>query len=45
MQHITTAAPDDAIIGVAIEAMNAALTGKVPEKEQPAEGGEAESDE
>lgn len=45
MQHITTAEPDDAIIEVAIEAMKAALTGKVPEKEQPAEGGEAESDE
>lgn len=32
MQHITTAEPDDAIIEVAIEAMKAALTGKVPEK-------------
>ena len=32
MQRITTAEPDDAIIEVAIEAMNACLSGKVPEK-------------
>lgn len=32
MQRITTCEPDDEIIEVAIEAMNAALTGKVPEK-------------
>ena len=37
MQRITTAEPDDAIIEVAIEAMKAALTGKVPEKEEPAD--------
>ena len=35
MQRITTAEPDDAIIEVAIEAMKAALTGKVPEKAEP----------
>ncbi len=35
MQRITTAEPDDAIIEVAIEAMKAALTGKVPEETQP----------
>ncbi|MEE1139191.1 MAG: DUF1385 domain-containing protein [Acutalibacteraceae bacterium] len=35
MQRITTAEPDDAIIEVAIEAMKAALTGKVPEEIQP----------
>lgn len=35
MQRITTAEPDDAIIEVAIEAMKAALTGKVPEITQP----------
>lgn len=35
MQRITTAEPDDAIIEVAIEAMKAALTGKIPEKAQP----------
>jgi uncharacterized protein YqhQ len=32
MQRITTAEPDDAIIEVAIEAMNACMSGKVPEK-------------
>ncbi len=32
MQRITTAEPDDAIIEVAIEAMNACLSGKVTEK-------------
>ena len=37
MQRITTAEPDDAIIEVAIEAMKAALTGKAPEKEEPAD--------
>ena len=35
MQRITTAEPDDAIIEVAIEAMNACLSGEVPEKPQP----------
>lgn len=35
MQRITTAEPDDAIIEVAIEAMKACLSGKVPEKPQP----------
>lgn len=43
MQRITTAEPDDAIIEVAIEAMKAALTGKVPEITQPEI--EAENDE
>ncbi|MBQ2847964.1 MAG: DUF1385 domain-containing protein [Clostridia bacterium] len=35
MQRITTAEPDDAIIEVAIEAMNACLSGDVPEKTEP----------
>ena len=35
MQRITTAEPDDAIIEVAIEAMNACLSGEVPEKTEP----------
>ena len=43
MQRITTAEPDDAIIEVAIEAMKAALTGKVPEDTKPET--EAESEE
>lgn len=43
MQRITTAEPDDAIIEVAIEAMKAALTGKIPESAQPET--EAESEE
>ncbi|MBR5112814.1 MAG: DUF1385 domain-containing protein [Clostridia bacterium] len=37
MQRITTAEPDEAICEVAIAAMNAALTGEVPAKEEPAE--------
>ena len=37
MQRITTAEPDDAIIEVAIEAMKAALTGEVPEKNEEQE--------
>lgn len=41
MQRITTAEPDDAVIEVAIEAMNACLSGKVPEKPQT----DAENDE
>lgn len=35
MQRITTAEPDDEIIEVAIEAMKACLSGKVPEKDEP----------
>ena len=42
MQRITTAEPDDAVIEVAIEAMKAALTGKVPEKAEPEADAESE---
>lgn len=42
MQRITTAEPDDAVIEVAIEAMKAALTGKVPEKAEPESDAESE---
>lgn len=42
MQRITTAEPDDEIIEVAIEAMKAALSGEVPEKEEPADPENAE---
>lgn len=46
MQRITTAEPDDAIIEVAIEAMKAALTGEIENKEKAeAEKEEAESEE
>ena len=34
MQRITTAEPDEAICEVAIAAMNAALTGEVPAKDE-----------
>ena len=34
MQRITTAEPDDAIIEVAIEAMNAALTGEIKKSKE-----------
>ena len=42
MQRITTAEPDDAVIEVAIEAMKAALSGKVPEKTEPKADAESE---
>ena len=41
MQRITTAEPDEAICEVAIAAMNAALTGEVPPKEEKPEVSEA----
>lgn len=41
MQRITTAEPDEAICEVAIAAMNAALTGEVPPKEEKREVSEA----
>ncbi len=45
MQRITTAEPDEAICEVAIAAMNAALTGEVPPKDDPAnESGENETE-
>jgi uncharacterized protein YqhQ len=45
MQRITTAEPDEAICEVAIAAMNAALTGEVPVKEEPASDETAQSEE
>ena len=43
MQRITTAEPDDAIIEVAIEAMKAALSGKVEEKSENNESEKSEN--
>lgn len=43
MQRITTAEPDDAIIEVAIEAMKAALSGKVEEKTENIENDKSEN--
>ena len=45
MQRITTAEPDEAICEVAIAAMNAALTGEVPVKEEPTSDETAQSEE
>lgn len=45
MQRITTVEPTDDIIEVAIEAMKACLTGKVPEKKEEAEETDAEASE
>lgn len=44
MQRITTADPDGPIVEVAIEAMKAALTGEVPEKETEKEQAEDEGE-
>ena len=44
MQRITTAEPDGPIVEVAIEAMKAALTGEVPEKEAEKEQAEDEGE-
>lgn len=45
MQRITTAEPTDDIIEVAIEAMNAALTGELPDDKNENEADEAEKQE
>ena len=37
MQRLTTKEPDEAMIEVAIEALNCSLTGEAPEKEEAEE--------